>query len=91
MSMRERQNLAGPVVSDGPYRHIRHPGYAGMCLFTLATPLILSSWWAFVPAAVNVAVTLVRTALEDRTLQNELEGYTDYARRVTCRLVPFVW
>jgi protein-S-isoprenylcysteine O-methyltransferase Ste14 len=89
--VRVQKERGHTVVTAGPYRHIRHPGYAGMSLFTLATPLILNSWWACVPAAATVAITLVRTALEDRTLQAELEGYTDYARSVTCKLIPFVW
>ncbi len=79
------------VVASGPYRFVRHPGYTGMSAFTLATPLILNSPWAFVPAVVTAAVTGLRTVLEDRTLHNELEGYADYARRVKYRLVPPVW
>lgn len=79
------------VVSTGPYRFVRHPGYVGMSAFMLATPLILASRWAFVPATLTVLVTVVRTALEDRTLQAELPGYPDYARRVPYRLVPWVW
>jgi protein-S-isoprenylcysteine O-methyltransferase Ste14 len=79
------------VVTSGPYRLIRHPGYAGTFAFLLATPLILNSRWALIPAAVTAAATMLRTALEDRTLRNELEGYADYARNVKYRLVPFVW
>jgi protein-S-isoprenylcysteine O-methyltransferase Ste14 len=79
------------VVTSGPYRFVRHPGYTGMAAFTLVTPLILNSRWAFVPAVVTAAVTMLRTALEDRTLHNELDGYADYARRVKCKLVPAIW
>ena len=79
------------VVSNGPYGFIRHPGYAGMSAFMVATPAILGSRWAFVPAAVTLAVTVLRTALEDRTLRAELPGYADYAGRVRSRLVPLVW
>jgi protein-S-isoprenylcysteine O-methyltransferase Ste14 len=79
------------VVSSGPYRFIRHPAYAGMAAFTLVTPLILDSRWAFIPAAVAAAFNLLRTVLEDRTLHRELDGYTDYARRVKHRLVPLIW
>jgi protein-S-isoprenylcysteine O-methyltransferase Ste14 len=79
------------VVASGPYRFVRHPGYTGMAAFTLATPLILNSRWAFVPAVVTAAVTGLRTVLEDRTLHNELEGYADYARRVKYRLAPPIW
>jgi protein-S-isoprenylcysteine O-methyltransferase Ste14 len=79
------------VVTSGPYRFVRHPGYTGISAFTLATPLILNSRWAFVPAALTAAVSGLRTLLEDRTLHNELEGYADYARRVKYRLMPPVW
>ena len=79
------------VVSGGPYRFVRHPGYTGMSVFTLVTPLILNSRWAFAPAMATAAVTVLRTALEDRTLHNELDGYADYARRVKYKLVPAIW
>lgn len=79
------------VVTNGPYRFVRHPGYIGFCMFTLVTPLILNSRWAFIPATVTAAVTVLRTALEDRTLQNELEGYADYACKVKYKLVPVIW
>ncbi len=79
------------VVTSGPYRFLRHPGYTGMSAFTLATPLILNSRWAFVPAVVTAAVTGLRTVLEDRTLHSELEGYAYYAGRVKYRLVPPIW
>jgi protein-S-isoprenylcysteine O-methyltransferase Ste14 len=68
------------VVTGGPYRFVRHPGYTGMSVFTLATPLILNSRWAFAPAMATAATAVLRTALEDRTLHNELDGYADYAR-----------
>jgi protein-S-isoprenylcysteine O-methyltransferase Ste14 len=79
------------VVASGPYRFIRHPGYAGGVLFALAVPLWLESLWAYVPAALTIVALVVRTALEDRTLQNELDGYETYARRVRYRLVPGLW
>ena len=79
------------VVTGGPYRFMRHPAYTGMCVFTLVTPLILDSQWAFVPALVTVSVTVLRTALEDRTLHNELDGYAEYAREVKYRLMPGIW
>jgi protein-S-isoprenylcysteine O-methyltransferase Ste14 len=79
------------VVTAGPYGFIRHPGYTGISAFTLATPLILNSRWAFVPAIATAAMSVLRTVLEDRTLHNELDGYADYARRVKYKLVPAVW
>jgi protein-S-isoprenylcysteine O-methyltransferase Ste14 len=79
------------VVTGGPYRFVRHPGYAGGLLGMLVTPLVFSSLWAFVPVVLVAALTIVRTALEDRTLQAELDGYKDYARKVRYRLLPGVW
>jgi protein-S-isoprenylcysteine O-methyltransferase Ste14 len=79
------------VVSSGPYRWMRHPGYAGGLLAYLATPVFLDSVWAFLPALFITVVLVIRTALEDRTLQDELPGYADYARRVRYRLLPGVW
>jgi protein-S-isoprenylcysteine O-methyltransferase Ste14 len=79
------------VVSGGPYAWVRHPGYAGSLLAYLATPIWLDSPWAFVAAVLLAAALIIRTALEDRTLQDELPGYRDYAARVRYRLVPGVW
>ena len=79
------------VVSSGPYRWMRHPGYAGALLTYLATPFFLDSRWAFLPAIFITIVLVIRTSLEDKALQDELEGYRDYARRVRYRLLPGVW
>lgn len=79
------------VVSSGPYRWIRHPGYAGALLTYLATPVFMESWWALIPAALTASLMGLRTALEDRTLQDRLQGYREYAARVRYRLVPGVW
>ena len=57
----------------------------------LATPLLLGSWWAFVPAVFTVAWLVLRTVLEDGTLRRELPGYEEYAGRVRWRLLPGVW
>lgn len=79
------------VVRSGPYRWLRHPGYAGSLLTYLATPLLLDSSWTFLASALITTALVVRTALEDRTLQEELEGYRDYAKEVRWRLLPGVW
>jgi protein-S-isoprenylcysteine O-methyltransferase Ste14 len=79
------------VVSAGPYRFVRHPGYVGGILASFAMPLALGSVVALIPAVISVALTVVRTALEDKTLQAELPGYADYAQRVRHRLLPGVW
>ncbi|MHC4165687.1 MAG: methyltransferase family protein, partial [Planctomycetota bacterium] len=80
------------VIDSGPYRIVRHPGYLGAIFgFILAAPLLLGSWWAFAPAVIAVACLAVRTALEDRTLRKELDGYEAYVQTVRYRLLPGLW
>ncbi|HYQ80203.1 MAG TPA: isoprenylcysteine carboxylmethyltransferase family protein, partial [Anaeromyxobacteraceae bacterium] len=79
------------VVDAGPYRRLRHPGYLGLVLWALASPFLLLSARAFVPAALAAAWVVLRTALEDGLLRRELQGYAEYARRVRFRLLPGVW
>ena len=79
------------VCDSGPYRVVRHPGYAGSTLPLLGIVLALSSVWALVPAAVALIIAVSRTALEDRALQEELPGYRDYAREVRYRLIPGIF
>jgi protein-S-isoprenylcysteine O-methyltransferase Ste14 len=79
------------VATGGPYRYVRHPGYVGGVLATAAPPLMLDSWWALIPGLLGAILLIVRTALEDRMLQDELPGYSAYARQVGYRLIPGVW
>jgi protein-S-isoprenylcysteine O-methyltransferase Ste14 len=79
------------VATGGPYRWVRHPAYAGAILYELAVPILLASWWALALSALTVPLLLLRTALEDRVLRAELDGYAAYARQVRARLVPGVW
>jgi protein-S-isoprenylcysteine O-methyltransferase Ste14 len=79
------------VCNTGPYKFIRHPGYAGGLIWYLMTPLILGSLWAYVPTIFVMVLTLLRTALEDKTLQAELPGYAEYAQQTRYRLLPGIW
>ena len=82
----------GHVVCDsGPYRIVRHPGYAGNILPLAGIVLALGSLWTLIPALAALIIAVVRTALEDRTLQEELPGYREYARRVRYRLIPGIY
>jgi protein-S-isoprenylcysteine O-methyltransferase Ste14 len=86
------QTDRGHVVCDsGPYRFVRHPGYAGNILPLFGIVLALGSVWTLIPAAVALIITVIRTVLEDQTLQEELQGYRDYARRVRFRLIPGIY
>ena len=79
------------VVKEGPYRIVRHPGYAGGLLSWLAGPVFFSSLWVILPTALVIIASLIRTALEDRTLQEELPGYEEYTEQTKYRLVPGIW
>ena len=82
----------GHVVCDsGPYQIVRHPGYAGNILPLVGIVLAFGSVWTLIPAAVALIITVARTALEDRTLKEELPGYREYARRVRYRLIPGIY
>lgn len=79
------------VIDSGPYAAVRHPGYLGFIGWGLAVPFLLGSWWALAPAVLAIVGIVVRTALEDITLTEELPGYREYAGRVRYRLLPGVW
>lgn len=79
------------LVDDGPYRLVRHPGYAGSLLTWTGFALVSRS----LPVAAAVGGLLGwayrdRIRAEEALLRRELPGYEDYSRR-TWRLVPFVW
>lgn len=79
------------VVDQGPYRLVRHPGYAGNLLAYLGVPFLLGSWWTFIPVALAYFVFVLRTAREDRYLQENLPGYAAYTQRTRYCLLPGVW
>nr|WP_235789472.1 isoprenylcysteine carboxylmethyltransferase family protein [Ruegeria arenilitoris] len=82
----------GHVVCDsGPYHLVRHPGYAGNILALFGIVLALGSVWTLLPVTAALAVSVLRTVLEDRALQEELPGYRDYAGRVPYRLMPGIF
>jgi len=82
----------GHVVCDsGPYRIVRHPGYAGNLLALPGIVLALSSMWTFIPAAVALIIAVIRTELEDQTLQDELPDYREYTQCVRYRLIPGIY
>ena len=90
-SVRIQMERDHTVATGGPYRYVRHPGYVGYTVSAFATALALGSLWALIPAAITMCFLVVRTALEDRALQEELAGYKEYAARVRYRLLPGVW
>lgn len=79
------------LVSTGPYRLVRHPGYLAMLIAMPATALAIGSWLALSPAIAFSGVIVHRTALEDKFLKSRLPGYGEYSKVVPCRLLPGVW
>ncbi len=90
-TVRIQTELGHHVIDHGPYAIVRHPGYVGFAAWLLSAPLLLDAPSALLPASLAVALLVVRTVLEDRTLHAELSGYAEYATRVRYRLIPGVW
>lgn len=89
--VRIQKDRGQTICKDGPYRFVRHPGYLGGLLCNIVTPFVLSSFWGLIPAVIAVVLLFIRTYLEDKTLQRELEGYTDYTNEARYRLLPGIW
>jgi len=79
------------VVDTGLYGIVRHPMYAVTVWLFLSIPLVLGSLWSLLCFAPYLVVIVVRILNEEKVLEAELAGYTDYQRRVKYRLFPFVW
>ena len=79
------------VVQSGPYRFIRHPGYISGIFIGFGSSLVLGSLWGLIPSTLVLILLVIRTHLEDKTLQKELPGYADYAKKVKYRLLPPIW
>jgi protein-S-isoprenylcysteine O-methyltransferase Ste14 len=79
------------VIRGGPYRWIRHPGYAGFIVTWLALPVLLGTLWALLPSLGIAILFVVRTGFEDAFLRRNLPGYAEYSDEVRFRLIPGIW
>ena len=79
------------VITAGPYKIVRHPGYLAGILSILSFPLIIGSGFTFIPVGIYIILVSIRTLLEDRILKKELDGYFDYSKKVKYRLFPGIW
>lgn len=90
-SLRIQKDKNHTVINTGPYKIVRHPGYLGMLLASIALALALGSIVACIPLIIMILLIIIRTYYEDITLQKELIGYPEYCNEVTHRLIPFIW
>ena len=91
VTVRIQTDRVHQVVTTGPYRLVRHPGYVGSILWIISSPLILGSAYALIPSGIAVAALILRIVLEECTLKNELPGYTEYTQQTRYRLLPGLW
>jgi protein-S-isoprenylcysteine O-methyltransferase Ste14 len=90
-SVRIQKDRGQEVITSGPYKIVRHPGYAAQVFSLIAAPLILGSWWGLMASSGLILIVIIRAVLEDRTLREGLTGYIEYATQTRYRLLPLVW
>lgn len=89
--VRHQPDMGQVVVAQGPYGYVRHPGYLAYLGMFAALPCLLSSNAAWLPFLLLVVLFVVRLLKEEAFLKQNLDGYTDYCRKVRFRLFPGFW
>jgi protein-S-isoprenylcysteine O-methyltransferase Ste14 len=89
--VRIQKDRGQTVVTTGPYGYVRHPGYAGGVLYHMTMPVMFNAIWGLIPGGIIAITFIVRTALDNRALRNELSGYKEYSQKVRYRLLPGAW
>jgi len=79
------------VCESGLYKVVRHPAYLGSVIQAIGFPLLFGSLWSIIPMCILIGLLVTRTYLEDKTLKNELKGYTEYLYKTRHKLIPYVW
>jgi len=79
------------VISTGVYGFVRHPLYLGCVLLQIGAPLLLGSVIGLIISVVGMITLIVRIKGEEKMLVDELEGYEEYKKKVSFRLIPFIW
>ncbi|WP_424747662.1 methyltransferase family protein [Mycobacterium sp.] len=79
------------LVTTGLYGLVRHPMYTGNVIMMVGIPLALGSYWGLLLVVPGLVGLVFRIFDEEKLLEQELDGYREYAQRVRYRLVPHVW
>jgi protein-S-isoprenylcysteine O-methyltransferase Ste14 len=79
------------VCDSGLYKVVRHPAYLGSVIQAIGFPLLFGSLWSLIPVGISIILLIIRTDLEDKTLINELKGYSEYALKTRYMLIPYLW
>ena len=79
------------VIDTGLYGIVRHPMYLVTIFLFLSMPLILGSLYGFFIFLIYPLIIIKRLLNEEMFLKKELDGYTDYMKKVKYRLIPFIW
>ena len=88
---RIQNNREQTVITSGPYRIIRHPGYAGLIIWAIASYLMFGTFFVGIVSFIIIVIIWIRTYMEDKMLKTELVGYLEYSQTVKYRLIPLVW
>lgn len=79
------------VITTGPYAFVRHPLYSGFILWFFSMSIALGSLYGLIPMAFITILIIIRISYEEKLLHEELEGYTEYTKKVKKRLIPWIW
>lgn len=79
------------LIDKGLYGIVRHPMYFATILMFISMPLILGSIFSFIIFLIYIPLIAIRTVNEEKVLEKELNGYTEYKEKVKYRIIPFIW
>lgn len=79
------------IIDTGLYGIIRHPMYTATIFMFLSIPLVLGSVHSFVIFLLYPVIIVMRLSNEEKFLENNLDGYSQYKDKVKYRLIPFIW
>ena len=79
------------LIDKGLYGIVRHPMYFATILMFISMPLILGSIFSFIIFLIYIPLIAIRAVNEEKVLEKELNGYTEYKKKVKYRIIPFIW